>query len=58
MTTNVAEALNLTEKGAIVPGAAADLLVVDDAFEPRWVFMRGRIAMRDGEILMKGTFED
>ena len=58
MTTNVAEALNLTEKGAIVPGADADLLVVDDAFEPRWVFMRGRIAMRDGEILMKGTFED
>ena len=58
MTTNVAEALNLTEKGAIVPGADADLLVVDDAFEPQWVFMRGRIAMRDGEILMKGTFED
>lgn len=58
MTTNVAKALNLTEKGAIVPGADADLLVVDDAFEPRWVFMRGRIAMRDGEILMKGTFED
>ena len=58
MTTNVAEALNLTEKGAIVPGADADLLVVDDAFEPRWVFMRGRIAMRDGEILMKGTFEE
>lgn len=58
MTTNVAQALNLTEKGAIVPGADADLLVVDDAFEPQWVFMRGRIAMRDGEILMKGTFED
>ncbi len=58
MTTNVAKALNLTEKGAIVPGADADLLVVDDAFEPQWVFMRGRIAMRDGEILMKGTFED
>lgn len=58
MTTNVAEALNLTEKGAIVPGADADLLVVDDAFEPQWVFMRGRIAMRDGEILMKGAFED
>ncbi len=58
MTTNVAQALNLTEKGAIVPGADADLLVVDDAFEPQWVFMRGRIAMRDGKILMKGTFED
>ena len=58
MTTNVAQALNLTEKGAIVPGADADLLVVDDAFEPQWVFMRGRIAMRDGEILMKGAFED
>ncbi|BBF23105.1 beta-aspartyl-peptidase [Sutterella megalosphaeroides] len=58
MTTNVAQALNLTEKGAIVPGADADLLVVDDAFEPQWVFMRGRIAMREGELLMKGTFED
>lgn len=58
MTTNVAQALNLTEKGAIVPGTDADLLVVDDAFEPQWVFMRGRIAMREGELLMKGTFED
>lgn len=58
MTTNVAQALNLTEKGAIVPGADADMLVVDDAFEPQWVFMRGRIAMREGELLMKGAFEE
>lgn len=58
MTTNVAHALNLTEKGAIVPGADADMLVVDDAFEPQWVFMRGRIAMREGELLMKGAFEE
>lgn len=58
MTTNVAHALNLTEKGAIVPGADADMLVVDDAFEPQWVFMRGRIAMREGELLMKGSFEE
>lgn len=58
MTTNVAHALNLTEKGAIVPGADADMLVVDDAFEPQWVFMHGRIAMREGELLMKGAFEE
>lgn len=58
MTTNVAHALNLTEKGAIVPGADADMLVVDDAFEPQWVFMCGRIAMREGELLMKGAFEE
>ena len=58
MTTNVEHALNLTEKGAIVPGADADMLVVDDAFEPQWVFMRGRIAMREGELLMKGAFEE
>lgn len=58
MTTNVAHALNLTEKGAIVPGADADMLVVDDAFEPQWVFMRGRIALREGELLMKGAFEE
>lgn len=58
MTTNVAHALNLTEKGVIVPGADADMLVVDDAFEPQWVFMRGRIAMREGELLMKGAFEE
>lgn len=44
-------------KGCVVPGADADMLVLDDALNLQGVFSRGRTALWKGEILMRGRFE-
>ena len=45
-------------KGCIAPGADADLLVLDEDLEITGLFAKGKTAMRDGELLMKGRFEE
>lgn len=58
MTTTVARALGLPGKGEVKEGFDADLLIMNEKLEPTWVFMKGRVAMREGEIVMKGSFEE
>lgn len=58
MTKTVAGALGLEAKGGIAVGKDADLLFLTKDFEPEWVFMMGKVAMRKGEVVMKGAFEE
>ena len=44
-------------KGCIAQGADADLLVLDDAMEIDSLFARGKTALWQGRVLMKGKFE-
>lgn len=44
-------------KGSICAGADADLLVFDENWEIRSIFSRGRLAMQEGEMLIKGVYE-
>ena len=58
LTKTVAGALGLETKGGIAVGKDADLLFLTKDFEPEWVFMMGKVAMRQGEVVMKGAFEE
>lgn len=58
VTANPARALKLGGKGGIVAGADADLVLLDPrSLEVRGVIARGQWLMRDGEVVVKGTFE-
>ena len=62
MTANPARVLGLDgdnrgNKGHIMVGGDADLLIVDDALRPWGVMARGRWFMREGEIMVRGTFD-
>ncbi|MDR3910667.1 MAG: beta-aspartyl-peptidase [Sutterella sp.] len=56
-TSNVAGALGIKGHGVIETGACANACLFTEDFELKGVFARGREMMRDGEILVKGTFE-
>jgi len=43
-------------KGAIAPGADADLLSLDGEYRVRHLLARGKTAVRDGEAVMKDRF--
>ena len=58
MTKTVAGALGLESKGGIAVGKDADLLFLTKDFDINWVFMMGKVAMRQGEVVMKGAFEE
>lgn len=58
MTKTVAGALGLETKGGIAVGKDADLLFLTKDLDIDWVFMMGKVAMRKGEIVMKGAFEE
>ena len=53
----VASALGIKGHGVIETGACANACLFTEDFELKGVFARGREMMRDGEILVKGTFE-
>ena len=58
ITSNPARILKLRGKGEVVAGADADINLLDPAtLEVRSVIAKGRWLMRDGEALVKGTFE-
>lgn len=44
-------------KGRIAEGMSADLLVLDDNLMLKHTFARGRCMVRDGEAIVRGTFE-
>jgi beta-aspartyl-dipeptidase (metallo-type) len=54
--SNPARFYELDGKGAIIPGADADLVLFDDDWTLRTVIARGRVLMRDGVVLARGTF--
>jgi beta-aspartyl-dipeptidase (metallo-type) len=57
-TSNPARILKLGGKGRLAPGADADLVLLDaKTLEIRGVIAKGRWLMRDGEVLVRGTFE-
>jgi beta-aspartyl-dipeptidase (metallo-type) len=58
VTANPARILKLGGKGQLSAGADADLVLLDPkSLEIRGVIARGRWLMRDGQPLVKGTFE-
>ena len=59
ITSNVAKALALyPRKGAVQAGSDADLVLLDQDLNINGVIARGRCMMLDGEVLVKGTFEE
>ncbi len=58
VTANPARVLKLRGKGTLAPGADGDIvLLAPKTLEIRGVVARGRWMMKDGETLVKGTFE-
>lgn len=58
VTRNPATLLKLPKKGKIAEGADADLVLADrDTLAIDTVLAKGRVMMRDGQVLAKGTFE-
>lgn len=59
VTTNTARALKLHTKGQIKEQFDADLLILDpNTYTLQHVFAKGQHMLGNGEILVKGTFED
>ncbi|RRD64114.1 beta-aspartyl-peptidase [Fretibacterium sp. OH1220_COT-178] len=56
-TSHVADQLCLPRKGRLKEGCDADILVLDGNDALRHVVARGRVMMRDGGVLARGTFE-
>ncbi|MBP5211526.1 MAG: amidohydrolase family protein, partial [Pyramidobacter sp.] len=56
-STNPAFWLGLPAKGRIEKGYDADIMVLDGDYKLRTLVARGRVMMRDGAVLVKGTFE-
>ena len=57
-TSNPARILKLRGKGQLAAGADADITLLDPrTLEVRGVIARGRWLMRDGDVMVKGTFE-
>jgi beta-aspartyl-dipeptidase (metallo-type) len=57
ITTNPAENLGLRSKGAIQVGHDADLCILDDQLQLTDVFARGQQMMKNGVVVVKGSFE-
>lgn len=57
-TTNVANALGLKDQARIEKNACANACLFNDAMELTHVISKGRVMMRDGEVVVKGTFEE
>ena len=58
VTANVAEALGLkNKKGCVKTGADADVLLLSDVLEIDTVIAKGKVLMKNKELLVKGTYE-
>jgi len=57
VTSNVADILKLQGKGRVAPGKDADLLLVDKDFRIVHLCARGKMMVKDGKMLRKGTYE-
>jgi len=57
ITKNPADILKLRTKGQIKKNSDADLVLLDDALNIKYVIANGKIMMENSEIISKGTFE-
>lgn len=58
ITSNVASMLKLPAKGYIRPGFDADMVLVDNkTYEIKDVYAKGKLLVKDGAAIVKGTFE-
>ena len=57
-TINVANALGLKDQGRIEENACANACLFNDSLELTEVISKGRVMMRGGEVVVKGTFEE
>jgi beta-aspartyl-dipeptidase (metallo-type) len=57
ITSNPAKNLGLKNKGTIAIGADADFCVLDSNYNLVDVIAKGKLAMLDGKVLLKGNFE-
>lgn len=57
VSTTTADHYKLPRKGHLKTGYDADILLLDSSLAIKYVFARGRMMMRDGEVIAKGTFE-
>ncbi|MUK87601.1 beta-aspartyl-peptidase [Ornithinibacillus sp. L9] len=58
VTSNTATALHIGSKGIIKEGADADVIVLNkETLELTHVFAKGQQMVKDGEVIVKGTFE-
>jgi beta-aspartyl-dipeptidase (metallo-type) len=57
VTETVARIYGLEAKGRIAVGCDADLLLVEPDLALRAVYARGQLMVRDGEVLVCGTYE-
>lgn len=59
ITLNPARILKLNQKGRLAAGMDADInLLEEGTLELCHVIAKGRVMMQDGEVIVKGTFED
>ncbi|OPJ61418.1 beta-aspartyl-peptidase [Clostridium oryzae] len=59
ITSNVAEHLKFKKKGRLAKDYDADLVIIDkNSMEITDVIAKGKVAMRNGKVLMKGTYEN
>ncbi|WP_409228197.1 beta-aspartyl-peptidase [Gudongella sp. SC589] len=57
-TTNVARALGLEKsKGRVARDMDADLLILDGDLKLDYVIARGKVMMKDGQVVVRGTYE-
>ena len=57
ITKNPADILKLANKGEIKENLDADLVLLDDALNIKYVLAKGKVMLEDGTIINKGTFE-
>lgn len=57
VTANPARRLGLPGKGRVAPGHDADVLLIDEDLEIRWVLAHGAVMMEDRRVLRRGAFE-
>ena len=58
VSTTTADHYKLPHKGRIKENFDADILLFTDNLELKHVFARGKMMMKNGEVLAKGTFEE
>jgi beta-aspartyl-dipeptidase (metallo-type) len=56
-TSNVADILKLKGKGRIAEGLDADVVLIDNDFNIKYLIAMGQLMVRDGKMLKKGSYE-
>ena len=57
LTSNPASALKLNQKGKVTLDADADLLLMNEKLELKHVISKGKLVMKNGDLLVKGSYE-